>query len=447
MNKIAFPILLFALSFSQLAAQFSLHGTIANPAAGRSRQLSIEFWNTDRWQVLIGAGINADNTFEITLSDPKPGQYRFRMFGENKVWADFILPDSIMGETGLAFALDYTQMDGRPAPTIGSKTNTLYASLITAHQQRMQADAPEATVLELNRLCKDIIGQYRKALLGDIALLFYEPQKEDYAGNMAVKKMTANEFARAFALDKIPFEHANILRHNAFAKVLTQYYNYFDHTEAGGNAYIDGIMARRNGNEAVDGYVFRYLLDKLMDEKNDASLSYLLKWYTPDCPEEEPLPDRFQKMVYALKVCTPGNLAPDLNFANLDGQVVNLGTVCGQNKLTVLLFWRSTCSHCKEFEPVLMEIYKKYHPLGVEVYALSSDRNEETLRYALQNQPTPWINVFIPKEQRDYIAQQFPTPSTPTLIVLDKNRRVVTRVLSRDNLEAYFDEQLAKRKQ
>jgi thiol-disulfide isomerase/thioredoxin len=205
-------------------------------------------------------------------------------------------------------------------------------------------------------------------------------------------------------------------------------------------------MARRNGNEAVDGYLFRYLLDKLMESKSDQSLSYLLKWYTPDCPDEEPQPSSTQNMIEALKVCAPGNLSPDLNFSNLDGQMVNLNAVCAKNKLTMLLFWRSTCSHCKEFEPELMDLYQKYHPKGLEVYALSSDRNIETLRGALAEKPTPWINVFIPKEQRDDIGRKFPAPSTPTIIVLDKNRRVVSRVLSRNNLDAYLERELAKQK-
>ena len=84
--------------------------------------------------------------------------------------------------------------------------------------------------------------------------------------------------------------------------------------------------------------------------------------------------------------------------------------------------------------------------MGLEVYALSSDRTEETLRTALQQKPTPWINVFIPVDQRVGIDRIFPTPSTPTLIVLDKNRRVVSRVLSRTNLDAYLDTELAKQK-
>jgi len=446
MNKFAFLTFLLALGHSILLSQITLRGTITNQVFGRSPMMSIEYWNTDHWQQAGKANINPDQSFEVALPIATPGQYRFRMFGENQVWADFIIPDSAMAQTALVFALDYTQMDGGPARTLGSKANEIYYELISQQRTLTQSDSSTADFTAFNRRCLDIASQYRKTLLGDIALLLYQPQKEDYAKNTVIEKMTANAFVKAHALEKIPFEHEHILYHNAFIKHLNRYFNYFDRDEAAGNAYIDGVMARRNGNEAVDGFLFRFLLDKMMDSKNDASLSYLLKWYAPDCADDDPQPSYIQNLLEALKVCAPGNLAPDLNFLNLDGQMVNLGASCAQYKLTFLLFWRSNCSHCKEFEPVLEEIYKKYHPLGVEVYALSSDKTEEGWRQHLQTHPTPWINVFIPKDQRSEIGQKFPAPSTPTLIALDRNRRVVTRVLSRGNLEAYLDGELSKLK-
>jgi thiol-disulfide isomerase/thioredoxin len=446
MKKHTFFSLLLLLSGAVVHAQTTLRGTVINQPGNRSRILSVDCWITDHWQQAAGGNIHADNSFEIAVPNAVPGQYRLRMFGEAKLWNDFIIPDSSMTEPVLTFALDYKLMDGGPAVTIGSKANALYFNLMSAYRARMEPNAPPGAIVTLNQRCKEILAQSRKSLIGDIALLLYDPQKEDYPGNAAIQKMSSTEFTQVHALEKIPFEHESILRHNAFVKVLNRYDTAFEDHEKGDNAFIDGVMARRNGNEAVDGFVFRYLLDKLMERKNDPSLSYLLKWYTPDCPEDEPLPSHIQNLLEALKVCAPGKMAPDLNFRDLEGKVVNLNAVCAKNKLTMLLFWRSTCSHCKELEPVLMEVYKKYHPLGLEVYALSSDRTEETLRTALQNTPTPWINVYIPPDQRVGIDRIFPTPSTPTLIVLDKNRRVVSRMLSRTNLEAYLDTELAKHK-
>jgi thiol-disulfide isomerase/thioredoxin len=447
MNKTTLLSFLFLLAQIILPAQIKLRGTLVNqPAYKTNSMFTIEYWSVDHWQQGGGGNVKADFTFQTTLPTATPGQYRLRMFGENKVWADFIVPDSSMADSILVFALDYTQLNGGPARIIGSKANELYYELMDAYRQRMLPDAPETAIKELNRRCVEVVAHHRKTLVGDIALLLYEPQKGDYAGNAAIEKMTANEFAKAHALEKIPFEHEDIMYHTAFFKAVVRYYNYFEHTESGDNAFVDGLMARRNGNDAIDGFLFRFALDQLMDFKNDPSLSYLLKWYVPDCPNDNPQPNYIQNLLKALKVCAPGNLAPDLNFSNPEGKAVNLGTVCAQNKLTIMLFWRSTCTHCKEFEPKLVEIYNKYHPLGIEVYALSLDREAAKWREDLQSHPTPWINVYVPAEQGNEIARLFPTPSTPTLIALDKDRHVVSRVLSRINLEAYLDGELAKRK-
>ncbi len=438
MNKIA---IFLVLSTSALSAQVTLQGKIINMTGMRIPQIAIEYWNADHWQQSEGTALNDDNTFSINMLSPNPGQYRFRMFGQSKVWSDFIIPDSNMYEKVLSFELDYAKMNGSPTNAVNSKANQLYFDLMTAYQTH---DSLSFDWGSFNRKCLDIVAQHRKSLIGDIALSLYEPQKSDFSRDAAVSKMTANEFVKAHALDKIPFEHDYILRHNALAKQLNRYCNYFDKGEKGGNALIDAIMARRNGNDAVDGFLFRFLLDKMMDSKNDPSLSYLLKWYAPDCPDDDPQPDYINNLIAALKACAPGKIAADLSYANPEGQAVNLAQVCAKNKLTILLFWKSSCSHCKEFEPVLEGIYQKYHPLGVEVYALSSDRDEATWRTFLQNKPNPWINVFIPQSERADIGKKFPAPSTPTIIVLDKNRKVVGREVSRANLEAYLDEELAK---
>lgn len=438
----------------QLNAQVVLRGTLANLPANSPRELTLEFWNIERWQQTKAFELKPDNSFVVPLATATPGQYRLRLSSLAKRWNDFIIADSLMADTALVFSLDFNTMDGGPARVNGSAANALYFDLITAQRRynglrdssQVTPVQLEAVLAENNRRFLKIARQYDKSLVGDVAWMLYEPVKADFPGNAAVEKMTANEFARAYDLSKVPFHHENALHHTAFYRHINRYFNYFEQNETGCKAYVDGIMARRNGNEAVDGYVFRHILDKLIDYKQDAALTYLLTWFAPDCTDENPLPRNTRFLLEALKTCTPGNIAPDLTLQNLAGQKSVLSETCAKNKLTLMLFWRTTCTHCMEFEPKLEKIYAKYHPLGVEVFALSSDSEEGEWRKHLEAHPTPWVNVLIPNDRRNEIDRMFPSPSTPTLIALDKDRRVVSRVLSRINLEAYLDEQLEKRK-
>ncbi|MFN8303053.1 MAG: thioredoxin family protein [Saprospiraceae bacterium] len=458
MPRIALPFFLLIATIHAAAARpapaLALGGAIANIPLNGPRRLALEAWVMDQWQQVQIIPVDADNAFSATLDAVHPGQFRLRVFGQAKIWCDFVVADSAMADNTLRFKLDYRDMNGQAARLPESPVNTLYAALTDARDRLNQLRDSSATMAQadealtaLNRLCLETAARYPRTLIADIALLLFQPAAADYISSPEVKKMTANEFARAYDLDKIPFHHDNILYHNAFLKALNRYYNYFSRDDAGSQAYIEGIMSRRNGSDAVDGFLFRFLLDRMMDAKQEGGLNYLLNWYTPDCSDENPLPDYTRNLLVALKVCAPGNTVPDLALPGMDEKNVALSQICPRYNITLLLFWRSTCSHCREFEPELARIYAKYHPLGVEVFALSNDKSKEDWQAFLQQNPSPWINVFIPQEQRAEIARQFPAPSTPTLIAVDSRRRVVSRLISRSALESFLDSALQKQQE
>lgn len=446
-------LLLSIVGLNGMAAQISLRGKIANVPPNAVQKAILEYWNTERWQQLETITLNSDGSFSVSVDAPVQAQARFRMVNQPRYWADFLLPALAQEERELVFDMDFNLMDGGPARVVGSPENDLYHTLMSAQhgltklrdsERKATLAQIEAAERDLNRLCRDIATQHKGTFSGDIvAPLLIQPQKQDYPNNPKVANMTANEFAVAYSLYEVPFRYERALYHTGFVKALNRYYHYFDRkSPEGGKQYIDGVMSRRNGNDEVDNYVFRYLLDKMMDYKDEAGLTYLLTWYLPDCPDENPLPNSTLNLLEALKNCEPGKLVPDLRLPDLSGQIVSLGEVCAKNKMTLLLFWRSNCSHCKEFEPRLMEIYGKYRPLGVEVFALSSDKMEQDWRTHLEKEPTPWLNVFIPMHQRREISRQFPSPSTPTLISIDRERKVLSRLIVRSQLEAYLEEVL-----
>jgi len=146
----------------------------------------------------------------------------------------------------------------------------------------------------------------------------------------------------------------------------------------------------------------------------------------------------------ALQQCSPGKLMADLQFPGTNGQPIALRDVCAKNKVTLLLFWRSNCKHCQELKPVLTQLYEKYHPQGLEIYALSLDKSEEIWKGTLQKEPVNWVNVFVPNDKRQEINLQAPIPSTPTLLSVNSERKVLQRLILRDQVELNILEALSR---
>lgn len=439
---------------SAVSTPITLSGRIANLPISPPPGL-VEYWTNDRWQQLDVFDFGKDGSFSKVVTPVTTGQCRIRVGNRGKSWSEFVLPGPGTDLKELVFDLDYKMMSGSPTRVTGSPENDTYFDLLNAYKalQRFRDSigaTPQKALFaaaqkQFNQRCLEVSKANKGTFTGDIvAKLLYQPQPGDYPNDPKVAALSPEKFILDHRLDKVPFGDERIFYHNEFFKTLDLYAQLYPETPEGGKDLIEHLMAHRNGNSQVDVFVFKYLLDRMMSYENEAGLSHLLTWFVPDCPDETPLPNMTQTLLGALKNCTPGKEATNLQLKDLNGDMTNLGAICAKNKVTLLFFWRSTCSHCREFEPELIKIYEKYHPLGVEVYAISTDGKELDWKAYMQQHPTPWINVWGPGKIGEEINRLFPLVSTPTLISLDKERKVMSRLIIRESLAAYLDEQLKK---
>ncbi|MEI6410626.1 MAG: thioredoxin family protein [Bacteroidota bacterium] len=435
-----------------LPGQVTLKGIIRNLPANVGRQMTVEFWDTNRWSPIASFDLQTDGSFQTIVKSEMPAQCRIRVLAKPRAWSDFIIPGPDNPNSVLVFDLDYTQMFGHTAHAEGTWDHCLYETIMREYRllaglRDSLAGKPSLRLdtiqRNFNRLCRKVWTEDRGLFAADVvARLFYQPMPEDYPNSSAA--LTPNLFAQAHYFDKTPFANSGILHHNEFRKKIDLYDGFYEKTPENSPKRIDGIMRCRNGNDAVDAFLFRHLLEKMMGEQDETGLSYLLNWYSPDCGDENKDPDGMDNMTAAFRNCTPGKAAFDLKLPGPSGVIQSLSTVCAKHKVTLLFFWRSNCSACAEFKPELERIYEKYQPLGLEVYAISLDASESAWQTFVAEHPQKWVQVFVPQAQRNAVARQFPTPGTPTLIALDTNRKVLNRLVVRADLDAYLGSILKK---
>jgi thiol-disulfide isomerase/thioredoxin len=446
---------LFFAGTLSLSAQTVLRGKISNISASALPVAIMDYWNVDQWKQLAILQLEG-GTFSTTSTLTKPTQCRIRLASQAGVWSDFIVGSP--GDSLLEFDLDNKTMKGGPAKLPNSPENQRYFNLMSEYLKLKQLRDSMAGKFNLqvqeaqaafNQSCTKMIKQYPGTYTGDVvANLFFTPLKSDYPNDPNIKNLSDTAFERAHALDRVPFRYAGALQHSGFFVALQRYFSFFDlKAPNGGKDFVEGVMSKRSGNEEVDLFVFKYLLDKLVDFKDEAGLNHLLTWYLPDCSDESPLPNQTLSLVQALQHCQPGKIIEDMKFVSLLGDSVAISEVCAKNKITLLYFWRSNCSHCKEFKPKLIEIYEKFHPQGVEVLAISLENTEIAWKENLQKEPSKFVHAFARSDRRKEINRTFPIPSTPTLIALDRQRKVLSRLILRAELENYLRETLPQMKE
>ena len=142
-----------------------------------------------------------------------------------------------------------------------------------------------------------------------------------------------------------------------------------------------------------------------------------------------------------------GAKAADLEMLDTAGKPSSLYNLNAD--YSIVVFWDPNCGHCKEEIPKLDSIYNaswKNH--GVKVYAVLSGDSKENLlpawkKFINEKGLGEWTNVYQTKamEEADVAAQKpsyrqlYDVIMTPTLFLLDKEKRIIGKKLSWQQLD------------
>lgn len=158
------------------------------------------------------------------------------------------------------------------------------------------------------------------------------------------------------------------------------------------------------------------------------------------------------KRAYSLMANLIGRQAANLEMVDSLGKPTNLYDV--QSDMTVVCFWDPTCSHCKETVPRLDSIYHaKWINQGVKLYGVMTDGGKENwVNFIKDHHLNDWIHVYqLPsKEVEDNAAgrasfrQLYDVYQTPMLYLLDKDKRIVAKKLSFEQLNEVIDLKIKK---
>lgn len=139
-----------------------------------------------------------------------------------------------------------------------------------------------------------------------------------------------------------------------------------------------------------------------------------------------------------------GKSAPSFTAKNVDGKLVSLKESLG--KVTIIDFWASWCSPCRQENPNVVALYNEFHAKGLNIIGVSLDKEGEASKWkeAIAKDKLTWTQVSNLKWWEDPIARAYNIESIPATFVLDANGIIVAKNLRGAELKAKVAELLAK---
>ena len=194
--------------------------------------------------------------------------------------------------------------------------------------------------------------------------------------------------------------------------------------------------------------MYKFLLNWLTDEYlnpkymgQDAVFVHLFEKYhsqglTPWLNEKQM--ETITRRAYMQMANLIGEKAANLDMLDTAGKPSPLYNV--KADFTVVIFWDPTCGHCKEEVPRIDSIYEaSWKGKNVKIYGvLTEEQKPAWIEYINEHHITDWVNVYQTKEmaeaetvaQKASYRQLYDVTQTPTLYLLDKEKRIIGKKLS-----------------
>ncbi|HOY32662.1 MAG TPA: redoxin domain-containing protein [Bacteroidales bacterium] len=285
---------------------------------------------------------------------------------------------------------------------------------------------------KLDKYTLQLVSKSHGLYVGKLLKAFVTPNWYAYKKLPGAKiYKSKHEFLKEHFFDNVDFSDSTLLNSEVFYVLCNDYLSRFCEPESDSNyiAAVDFILGKAQACPPVYNYILNLFINTFEDTEWEGTFIHLVDEHLEkNTCASDGYDKNLSERSAALKKLRPGNKAPEILLNDVAGKPVSLYSV--KARVTLLLFWSSECEHCEDVLPQIQQIYAGYHPLGLEVFAVSVDTDKNTWINAIKRQGTAWINVSDLKGFTSPVVAAFDAYSTPTFFLLDAEKNIISHPYS-----------------
>lgn len=415
------------------------------------------------YQIADSAFLNAESKGLLKGSNKLPGGI-YLLVLEHKLKLFDVLMDNVQ-----QFSITADTANLQSTVIVGSKENDLYVSYskflsqkaprLNTLQQQLQiakTAADSANIRAQLAQANKELNDYREAVIKEnpnsmLAAFFQTVKRPEVPlmptlTNGKLDSLYPARFIKEHYWDDVSFSDDRLLRTPFFDPKLEEYFKYYVAPDP------DSVIQEVNymllsARESKD--MFKYLLGKFTDKYinpeimgQDKVFLFLFNnffskgdtsWLT--AKQKEFIFNR----AYSLMANQIGEPAAPLiltDTLNKGSSLYNL-----KAPFTFIVFWDPNCSHCKTIIPQIDSIYEaSWKKLGVKVYAVNTEEGTQAAwkNFIKEHHLDGWAHVYQTKAVREAeiaahqpsFRQLYDVFQTPTLYLLDNEKRIIAKKLS-----------------
>jgi thiol-disulfide isomerase/thioredoxin len=336
---------------------------------------------------------------------------------ENRVWFEFLQREKIVQKKLDDFILEIEFFRKKDNPAEEELQNTI----IQYNELQKQRDD----------FITELISRYPDKFAAKLIEMHREPFLDGNLTKKERRQKFQSEFFNQIDISDESLIHSAIYTDKVFFYLTS--YNRPDYTreqlEKEYMKAVDIVLANSNENQKVYEFILEYIFHGFEVLQMENVLNYIADNYSgTTCQADENT--TLKRKLAALKMKS-GATVPDFTLFDSEGFFVDFADV--QHEKTLILFWASWCPHCSEIIPHIKNWASQQDNLSVVAISLDSSKLEwqnAIEKLGIEN----WTNLSDLKKWEGEVVTKYNVYATPTMFVIDKERKILAKPLTVQDL-------------
>ncbi len=251
--------------------------------------------------------------------------------------------------------------------------------------------------------------------------------------NLDIPATAQDEEIKKNYFKNVDFNDTLLLRTHLFTAKLVGYLSLYQKQgmnkkamEKAFVAPVDTILKKAGVNNKMYLFCLNYLVKGFKDFGFDSLLLHIAQTQHLDTLKDNSLQKvMLESELAMIRKLAIGQTAPDFTAKTLKGRKIQLSKVKAGH--TLLVFWASWCPHCTATLPRLKKYYDPAHPEKLQIIAVSVDDSKRDVEKEIKKEGYQWPNIAQLKGWDSPVAVEYGVSSTPTFILLDKDKKIIAK--------------------
>jgi peroxiredoxin len=444
--------LLLTLASLTLNAQGVFDGTILKYGGNKIFLASIY---GEKVAVIDSTLSDSDGHFNFPMTGHLPGMYRVK-------WSKDGFVDLVWNKEDVQFTTTSTNPDDSLIiiASLENKINVSFSKLDRTNQSKLQLLMPvvdfypendsfyKSVTIEfegIQRLQQQYLDSLAKLYPNSFSVRVAKVYQPPFLPATLNKDDRIN-YLKQHYFDKVDFKDTALLRSMVFANKAISYLSLYSNNRLAQKQleaeFIKAVTIMLSA-ASVNPEVFKFWLDYLVggfDKYHlDEVITYIAdNFQDPFACEDQQRKTVLQKRLETFKKIAVGKTSPDMEVPDNKGKPIKLSAI--NSEYTLVVFWSTQCPHCTAMMPRLKELYDQQKPKRFEVMAVSIDTSRTAWSAFLKEQKLNWINVSDLKGFAGKSADDFNIYATPTVFLLDREKKILSKPISLREVEVALRE-------